>query len=179
MKILFISILLVIFTLNVNGQKRIQIKNQGFELQGVNNSEPIKKETKNFNVSINYVTGDFYAGVNLKNIRLFSDSLIPEDERNANNDLVTITGSIPINEIIYSQQVNQNYKIELIVKNRDKEVTAIFDFIVNYVKNSYANFHIIYASATLNLNDFNIKELFDFEPEIKLNMNFQAYIIGN
>ena len=71
MKTFYISVLLLVFTFNVNGQKRIQIKNQRFELQGVSNNKPVIKETNNFNVSINYETGDFFAGVNLKNIRLF------------------------------------------------------------------------------------------------------------
>lgn len=178
MKTIFISFLLVIFTLNGNSQKRIQIKNQRFELQGVCDGKIVKKETKDFYVNIDYVTGDFEAGVNLKNIRLFGDDLIPEDERDSNDDLGTITGNLPINKIEYSRQVDQNYKIELYIKNRDKDIPVIFNFMIKFIPNNNAGFYFFYISGTLNLKDLDIEELFGFEEEIKLIMDFQSYIIG-
>lgn len=170
-----IILILFISPFFVFSQKQIQIKNQKFEVFGVRNGQPVHKVTTNLHVSINYETGDIAMGIDMSNVRLISEEELPRKDKEG--DICKFTGKLPINDILYNKQTDQNYKVELNIINKGVSLPVIFDFDVKYYSSSQRGFRQFFGSSTYNLNDFS-DELFGYEPEVKVVISFQAYIVG-
>jgi hypothetical protein len=157
-------------------QKQIQLKDQRFEMNAVREGKPVKVETKKFGLILNYETGEFYAKINLTDSRLYADDefefRIPGDE------ILEITGIIPINEIINNQEQTKQYIYELEVKHLSANVPVVFTFDLGYISNSARGFTIFRVNGNINLLDFEVQDLKGYEPEVNLFLGFQAYMIG-
>ncbi|MBU2650479.1 MAG: hypothetical protein KKA81_06060 [Bacteroidetes bacterium] len=177
MKTLAIIILsIVIVPLGIHGQKQIQIKNQRFDVYGVKSGVTEQRSTKQYMVELNYETGEFIAAIDMQNIRLIPDSTLERTEKV--RDYFRIEGFFPINKILYDKNTDQQYQIELNIINQGKTFPAIFDFIVKNYTGTGNDFHYFNGTATINLEDFIKEGTYGFDPQIKISISFQAYIIG-
>jgi len=172
MKNLLVIILLLSFS-GAFGQitKMAQVKDQTFQMNGVQYEQPVEKKTKVFGLSVNYETGEINGVVNLIELDLLNKNVeaSPDPEKNA----LKIRGFLPLNDILYNQNEQQHYKVELDLIIKDFTVTALFDFNIAYVKSTQLKFHDVRANAAVNLNDFNVEDLNGFEPNVMIIMMFQ------
>ena len=84
-----------------------------------------------------------------------------------------IRGFLPLNDILYNDNEQQNYKVELDLIIKEFTVTALFDFNMAYIKNTQLKLHDVRAIGSINLNDFQIEDLNGFEPMVNIIMMFQ------
>jgi hypothetical protein len=151
--------------------KMVQVKDQTFQMNGVQNNEPVEKKTKVFGLTINYETGELNGVVNLVELDLLNkgrgESADPEQ------DALKIRGFLPLNDILYNANEQQNYKVELDLSIKQFTVTALFDFNIAYIKNTQMKLHDVRAMAPVNLNDFQVGDLNGFEPRVNVIMMFQ------
>lgn len=176
MKITTLLLMAILISGFVAAQKQIQIKNQRFEMNAIRNGQPVHVETKNFSLSINYDTGEFFARINITESRLYTDEEM--EYRIPGDEILEITGIIPINEIIDNQALKQQYVFELNVKHISTNVTVVFNFDATHIKSSNRGFTVFRVTGKVNLLDFGLRDLKGYEPEVELLMDFQAYMIG-
>lgn len=151
--------------------KMIQVKDQSFQMNGVQDGEAIEKKTKVFGLNINYETGELNGVVNLVELDLLNKGT--EASADPEQDALRIKGFLPINDILYNQNEQQHYKVELDLVIKEYTLTALFEFNIAYVKNTRLKFHDVRANAPVNLNDLHIEDLNGFEPEVNVIMMFQ------
>ena len=172
------SLLIILFTISISissasGQvtKMVQVKDQVFQMNGVQHDEPVEKKTKVFGVNINYETGEIQGVVNLVELDLLNKEIesSPDPEQNT----LKIRGFLPLNAILYNTNEQQHYKVELDLIIKDFSVTALFDFNIAYIKNTQMKLHDVRANAAVDLNDFNIEDLNGFEPMVNILLMFQ------
>ena len=172
MKNLVVLVLIASFS-GAFGQvtKMVQVKDQIFQMNGVQNNEPVEKKTKVFGLTINYETGELNGVVNLVELDLLNKGIeeSPDPERNA----MKIRGFLPLNDILYNENEQQNYKVELDLIIKEFTVTALFEFNMAYIKNTQLKLHDVRAIAPVNLNDFQVEDLNGFEPSVNIIMMFQ------
>lgn len=151
--------------------KMVQVRDQTFQMNGVQNNEPVEKKTKVFGLTVNYETGELNGVVNLVELDLLNkgrgESADPEQ------DALKIKGYLPLNDILYNTNEQQNYKVELDLIIKEFTVTALFEFNIAYIKNTQMKFHDVRAMAPVNLDDFQVEDLNGFEPRVNIIMMFQ------
>jgi len=151
--------------------KMVQVRDQTFQMNGVQNNEPVEKKTKVFGLTINYETGELNGVVNLVELDLLNKGR--EESADPEQDALKIKGFLPLNDILYNTNEQQNYKVELDLIIREFTVTALFEFNIAYIKNTQMKFHDVRAMAPVNLNDFQVEDLNGFEPRVNVIMMFQ------
>jgi hypothetical protein len=151
--------------------KMVLIKDQLFQMNGVQYGEPVEKKTKIFGLTINYETGEINGVVNLIDIDLLNKH--PEAEADQNQNILKIKGFLPLNDILYNRQEQQEYKVELELVVRDLTVPVLFNFNITFIKNTQMKFHDVRAFALVNLLDFKIEDLNGFEPQVNIILMFQ------
>jgi len=151
--------------------KMVQVKDQTFQMNGVQYDQPVEKKTKTFGLTVNYETGELNGVINLIDIDLLNKNIeaSPDPEMNA----LKIRGFLPLNDILYNMNEQQHYKVEMDLILKELTVTVLFDFNIAYVKNTQLKFHNVIANAPVNLHDFNIEDLNGFEPDVNVIMMFQ------
>ena len=172
MKNLLILILAFSFT-GASGQitKMVQIKDQTFQMNGVQYEQPVEKKTKVFGLTVNYETGEIKGVVNLVELDLLNKGR--ESSADPEQDALKIQGFLPLNDILFNTSEQQKYKVELDLVIKEYSVTALFDFNIAYVKNTQLKFHNVMANAPVNLLDFKVEDLNGFEPDVNIIMMFQ------
>ena len=151
--------------------KMVQIKNQIFQMNGIQNGEAVEKKTKVFGVNVNYETGEFKGVVNLVELDLLNKN--KQSSPDPEEDALKIRGFLPLNDILYNQQEHRSYTVELQLIIKEFTVPVLFIFNIGYVKNTQVKFHDVRAMATVNLLDFNIEDLNGFEPNVNILLMFQ------
>ncbi len=171
------KLIIIILFISVagSGQKQIQVKNQKFETIGVSDGEKIHKESRDLMVKLNYETGDIEMAINMKNNRLISEEKMPRT--NEEDDLFKIAGRLPLNDIIYNKQTDQNYTLELNIANRGKITPVLFNCDIKNYTGSGRGFRQFIMTTDIDLPE-NSEELYGLEPVIKIIISFQMYIIG-
>ena len=102
--------------------KMVQVKNQTFQMNGVQNGEPVEKKTNVFGLTVNYETGEINGVVNLVDIDLLNKNR--ETSADPEEDALKIRGFFPLNDILYNKQEKQQYTIQLELRIKDHVVTA-------------------------------------------------------
>ena len=171
------SLIIIIFliTASAYSQKQIQVKSQKFESIGVSEGETVHKESRDLMVKLNYETGDINMAINMKNNRLISDDKLPRE--NEDDDLFKFTGRLPLKDILYNKQTDQNYTLELNISNRGKITPVLFNCVIKNYTGSNKGFRQFIMTTDINLPE-NSKELYGLEPTIKIIISFQMYLIG-
>lgn len=168
-------LIIVLFMIFGTGQaqitKMIQIRNQQFQMNGVQFDEPVEKKTKIFGLTVNNETGEINGVVNLVELDLLNKGR--ESSADPEQDALKIRGFLPLNDILYNKQEQRTYKVELELSIKEFVVTSLFDFNIANVKNSMRDFHDVIATTSLNLDDFKVKDKNGFEPEVSLILTFQ------
>lgn len=157
-------------------QKYIQIMNQRFEMSAIRNGQPVKVETRDYGLSINYDTGEFYARINITESRLYSDDEV--EYRIPGDEILEIQGIIPIIEILDNKSMNREYIFELNVKHLSTNVVVAFTFNTTQISNSSRGFTAFRVSGKINLLEFGVQDLKGYDPEVDLILDFQANMIG-
>lgn len=170
-KILTIILLLIATIGQSQVTKMVMIKDQLFQMNGVQNGDAVEKKTNVFGLTVNYETGELNGVVNLVALDLLNKNI--ESSSDPERDALKIRGFLPLNDILYNQQEQRLYKVELELNIKELKVTGLFDFNIAYVKNSRSNFHDVIARGTLNLNDFKVQDANGFEPDIIIILKFQ------
>lgn len=170
-QLLIIIFCISFFTARSQTTKMVLIKSQIFQMNGVQNGEPVEKRTKVFGLTVNYETGEINGVVNLLQLDLLNKGREISDD--PEKDALKIRGFLPLNDILYNQNEKQQYKVELDLIIKDFKVVALFNFNVTYAKNTAAKFHTMQAISKVNLNDFEIEDLNGFEPDVNIILAFQ------
>ncbi|MCK4569824.1 MAG: hypothetical protein KAT76_05995 [Bacteroidales bacterium] len=170
----YLLIIILAFSLSgVSAQitKMVQVKDQTFQMNGVQYGQPVEKKTKTFGLTVNYETGELKGVINLIDIDLLNKNIeaSPDPEMNA----LKIRGFLPMNDILYNMNEQQHYKVEIDLVIKELTVVALFEFNIAYVKNTQLKFHNVIANAPVNLLDFNIEDLNGFESQVNVIMMFQ------
>jgi len=151
--------------------KMVQIRNQTFQMNAVQNGEPIEKKTKVFGLTVNYETGEINGVVNLVELDLLNKNR--ESSSDPQEDALKIRGFLPLNDILYNRQEQRLYKVELELIVKEFVVPVLFNFNIGYVKNTQVKFHDVRANGPVNLNDFNVEDLNGYEPDVNIILMFQ------
>jgi len=151
--------------------KMVQVRDQTFQMNGVQNNEPVEKKTRVFGLTVNYESGELNGVVNLVELDLLNKGR--EESADPEQDALKIRGFLPLNDILYNTNEQQNYKVELDLNIKDFTVTALFDFRIAYIKNTQMKLHDVRAIAPVNLDDFQVEDLNGFEPQVNIIMMFQ------
>lgn len=159
-------------------QKQLQVKGQKFEINAVRNNLPVHVESNDVGIVINYKTGDFLARIDLSDTRLFTGDEAEED-RFPGDEILKITGMIPINEIIDNQAEQQEYVFDLDINYISNVVPAAFKFNVTKVPNTSRGFNIITMTTKTSFTDFGVEDLKGYEDEIEVVLYFQVYVLGS
>lgn len=171
-KILFIALCFSFAMSYGQVTKMVMVKDQSFQMDGVQNGEHVEKKTKVFGVTVNYETGEFNGVVNLVELDLLNKGR--EETGDPDQDALKLQGFLPLNDILYNTNEEQEYKVELDLGIKDFKVPALFNFKIAYIKNTQMKFHYVVASADVNLLDFGkLEELNGFEPQVKIIIMFQ------
>lgn len=170
------TILTIIFTIAVTTgfcqiTKMVQVKDQTFQMNGVQNGQPVEKMTKVFGLTINYETGELNGVVNLVDIDLLNKNR--ESSSDPEEDALKIRGFLPLNDILYNEQNQRTYTVELELRIKDFTVTSLFNFDIVYAKNTLVDFHNVRATSNVNLLDFKVEDLNGFEPDVTVILMFQ------
>lgn len=170
------KLLVILFIASLTGAygqvtKMVQVKDQTFQMNGVQFGEPVEKKTKVFGLTVNYETGEINGVVNLVELDLLNKGR--EASADPEQDALRIKGFLPLNDILYNKNEQQQYKVELDLVIKEFTVTALFDFNIAYIKNTQLKLHDVRAIAPVNLNDFQVEDLNGFEPQVNIIMMFQ------
>lgn len=176
MKTIFVTIVALLTMAPAFPQKQLEIMNQRFEIRAIRNGEPVRQETKDFGLKINYETGELYARVNLTKARLFSDEEV--EYRIPGSEFLEISGFIPINQIIDNNSVNQTLSVELNLNHMSNEVPVVFKMTLTRIKNASRGFTLVNLNGPTNLRDFGVEDLKGYEPEINIVLEFQTVMVG-
>ena len=169
----FLSIIFI-FSISAGfGQvtKMVQIKNQVFQMNGIQHDESVEKKTKIFGVTVNYETGELNGVVNLVELDLLNKN--KQSSPDPEEDVLKIRGFLPLNDILYNQQDQRTYTVELQLIIKEFTVPVLFNFNIGYVRNTQVRFHDVRAMANVNLLDFNVEDLNGFEPNVNILLMFQ------
>ena len=142
--------------------KMIQVKNQSFQMNGVQNGEPVEKKTNVFGLTVNYETGEINGVVNLAELDLLNK-----------HRALKIHGFLPLNDILYNKQEQRQYTVELELRIGEQVVNAIFNFNIGYIRNTQMQLHDVRAMTTVNLPDFKVDDLNGFEAQVNSMLMFQ------
>jgi hypothetical protein len=151
--------------------KMIQVKNQSFQMNGVQDGEPVEKKTNVFGLTVNYETGEINGVVNLAELDLLNKHREPS--ANPEEDALKIHGFLPLNDILYNKQEQRQYTVELELRIGEQIVNAIFNFNIGYIRNTQMQFHDVRAMTTVNLPDFKVDDLNGFEAQVNIILMFQ------
>ena len=151
--------------------KMVLVKDQTFQMNAVQNGEPVEKKTKVFGLTVNYETGEINGVVNLVELDLLDKNR--EESSDPQEDALKIRGFLPLNDIVFNQQEQRLYKVELEFIIKDFVVPVLFNFNIGYVKNTQVHFHDVRAFGPVNLNDFNIEDLNGYNPDVNILLMFQ------
>lgn len=171
----FIALAMLISS-SLFSQKQLQFLNQRFEFDAVRNGHPVRMETRDYGLNINYDTGEFFAKINLTESRLFSDEEV--EYRIPGDEYLEITGFIPVTEIFENNSQNQTLKAELNVQHLGNNLPVVFTINLNRLKNATGKFTIFNISGSANLNDFGVEDLKGYEPEVSIVLDFQTVFVG-
>lgn len=150
--------------------------NQRFEFNAVRDGQPVRQETKDFALNINYDTGEFFAKINLSKSRLYADEEL--EYRIPGDEYLEITGFIPVAEVFENNSESQTLKVELNVKHLSNIAPVVFTFNLNRIKNSSQQFTIFNISGPAQLSDFGVEDLKGYEPEVNIVLFFQTAFAG-
>lgn len=151
--------------------KMVLIKNQTFQMNGVQYDQAIEKKTKVFGVTVDYNTGEINCVVNLVDLDLLNKDR--QSSADPELDVLKIRGFLPLNDILYNKQDQRTYTVELEMKIKDYTVPVLYTFNIAYFRNTQTNFHDVRANAPVNLHDFKVDDLNGFEPEVNIILMFQ------
>jgi len=151
--------------------KMVQVKDQAFQMNGVQFGEPVEKKTKVFGLNINYETGEINGVVNLVELDLLNKD--KQASADPEQDALRIKGFLPLNDILYNKNEQQQYKVELDLVIKDLTVPVLFNFNIAYFKNTQLKLHDVRAIGVLDLNKFQVEDLNGFEPQVNIIMMFQ------
>ncbi len=153
----------------------VVVKDQQFEIYAVRNTEQVHKSTREVSVLLNYVTGEFYCGVQQKDIQLLTDDELPENIERDDRPYFQIKGTMPVEQMQYNEATDQAYKVELELIINGQTANLIFDILVKNYKQTSGGFRQFLGSADFDVRDIGITEFVGYEPEIKLVFSFQAF----
>lgn len=151
--------------------KMVLVKDQTFQMNGVQHGQPVEKVTKVFGLTINYDTGELNGVVNLIELDLLNKNVEPAADPEM--DALKIKGFLPVEQIRYNQLEQAQYKVELELIIKEHVVPVLFNFDIIYVKNTQKKFHNVRAVANVNLEDFKINDMNGFEPQVNIILMFQ------
>ena len=108
------NIILIVLIFSFTGAfsqvtKMVLVRNQNFQMHGVQFDEPVEKKTKVFGLSINYETGEITGVVNLVELDLLNKGR--ESSADPEQDALKIRGFLPLNDILYNQNEQQQYLV--------------------------------------------------------------------
>jgi hypothetical protein len=177
MKKTLLFIFVILLTTPLFSQKGFEVLNTKFELNAVRNGQPVRLETKDFGLKVNYQTGEFFSKINLTKARLYADSEI--EYRIPGDEFLEITGNIPINEILDNSNQKQILSIELNVNHLSTIVPVVFHFEINKLENTARGFTLFNVSGPISLTDYGVEDLKGYEPEVQIVLNFQLMMMGD
>jgi hypothetical protein len=162
-----------------NDLNNMMIKNQKIEIYATRDGEQIHKETREAHIILNYITGDFFCGIQQRELQLLSDEELPEDIERSERPYFKITGKMPAEQMIYDKSTDQRYKVDMNVIIRDQTVPIVFDVLIKNYKQANGGFRQFICSADFDYRDIGITEFAGYNPEVKLVVSFQAYKKSN
>lgn len=151
------------------------IKDHRFEVYAERNGEQVHKTTEEAHVMVNYVSGDFYCGVQQEDLQLLSDEEFPEDIERPERAYFQIEGVLPMEQILYNEASDQSYRVELNLTIFDKVNPIVFDIHVKNYQQTNVGFRQFLGSADLDSRDLGFTDFYGYKPEIKIVFSFQAY----
>jgi len=158
-----------------NNLNNVIVKNQKFEIYATRNGEQVHKFTKELNVLLNYVTGEFYCGIQQKDLQLFNDEELPDDVERPDRPYMKIKGIMPVESMQYDAASDQQYKVEMSFTVLEEMAPVVFDVYVKNYQQTSGGFRQFIGSADLNLYDLGITEFAGYNPNLKLVFSFQAF----
>jgi len=176
MKIFVLFLFAFIISAPAFSQKQLEFMNQRFEFNAVRDGQPVRQETKDFGLNINYDTGEFFAKINLSESRLYADEEL--EYRIPGDEYLEIRGFIPVAEVFENNSESQTLKVELNVTHLSNIVPVVFTFNLNRIKNSSKQFTIFNINGPALLGDFGIEDLKGYEPQVNIVLSFQAVFAG-
>lgn len=160
---------------NWSDPNNMMIKDQQFEIYAVRNAEQVHKSTREVSVLLNYVTGEFYCGVQQKDIQLLDDDELPDNVERDDRPYFQIKGTMPMEQMQYNEATDQAYKVELELIINGQTAKLVFDVLVKNYGQTSGGFRQFLGSADFDVRDIGITEFVGYEPEIKLVFSFQAF----
>ncbi len=176
MKTSILFLLVFLMSAPLFAQKQLEFMNQRFEFNAVRDGQPVRQETKDFGLSINYETGEFFAKINLNESRLLDDEEV--EYRIPGDEYLEISGFIPVAEVFENNAESQTLKVELNVTHLSNIVPVVFTFNLNRLSNSSRRFTIFNINGATQLSDFGVEDLKGYEPEVNIVLSFQAVFAG-
>jgi hypothetical protein len=154
------------------------IKDSKFEILAERSGKEVIKSTKEIHVKLSQATGAFYCGVQQKDLQLFTDEELPEDMDRPERPYFVIKGTMPMNQILGSDNTDQQYKVEMRLSVFEQEIPLVFQVNVKNYQQTSAGFWIFIGTADLDTRDLGITEFHGYNPEITIVFSFQAFKKG-
>lgn len=176
MKTTFLTLLALVIMVPLSAQKQFEFLNQHFEIIADRSGQPVRLETKDFGLNINYETGELFAKINLTEARLYADEEV--EYRIPGDEFLEISGFIPINQIFDNNSQEQKLTVELNVKHMNSYVPTVFEINLTRIKNASRGFTFFKIVGLINLLDFNVEDLRGYNPEVNIVLDFQAVLVG-
>ncbi|MBN2173983.1 MAG: hypothetical protein JW731_07620 [Bacteroidales bacterium] len=178
MKLIALSVFFLLVTPVLLGQQTQYLTyKSNMRIKGVMNGEKQEWENKNISVSLDYKTGEFH-------LHLYNyDFLNNTQDLDSKNDSIdekrvfTLSGMFPIQQIINQKQSNQNYNIELQLKNDDLDIEEmlLFDMLITWPEPGSENSYRIFSlNGVLNNDELKLPAFAEFEDEIQLWLMFSG-----
>ena len=110
-----------------------------------------------------------------------NEDFIVNNDSESTEYTYTISGIIPVREIINQKQINQTYVVELQLINYELSLnhTVPFDLTVTNPGTSQANYRMFLMKAKMNNDELRLPAFEGFENEIELWISFSGYAKGN
>jgi hypothetical protein len=180
MKALLITIAICFSAQILPAQQSQYITNtSNMKIMAVKNGEHYEWENTNITVRFDYKTGEFIAY--LKNTDFVSPDLASSLQKDTlmNKRTLTLEGTLPINDIINQQKNEQEYNVELQLKNNDLNLSEpiLFDMHITRPESGASKSYRMFTLHGILYNDELHLPAFDgFDNKIEVWLIFSGFM---
>jgi hypothetical protein len=181
MKAIIVSLIFLFSASLLHAQQDAQylIHNSLMKIMASKNGESFEWQNDDVSVRLDYRTGDFITYLTNTDFVKPGEDIGMTKESGATKRQLTLSGTLPISDIINQQQSAQNYKVELNLKADDLDMseTILFDMLITKPESSNSKSYRVFTLNGILYNDqTNLPAFVGYDNEIQLWLIFTGFM---
>ena len=181
MKITLAAVAIFFFASLLLAQQDAQyiIHNSLMKIKAGKKGESLEWQNDNVSVRFDYRTGEFITYLTNTDFVKPGEDIGMTKESGATKRQLTLSGTLPISDIINQQQSAQNYKVELNLEADDLDMaeTILFDMLITKPESSNSKSYRVFTLNGILYNDqTNLPAFVGYDNEIQLWLIFTGFM---